>query len=274
MAHDHPPITRSILEVDASWIHPVYSTAEKIMEWDHVSLDFEGRQVISDVTAWIHRGELTCICGANGAGKTQLIRVGLGMLEPRVGQVKLLGGSPLKTRRRVGYVPQLKTFNRNYPATVEDVLVAGLRGSWPIWTKRSERDWAADCLQRVGGLPLLDKDMNVLSGGETQRVFMARALITKPEVLVLDEPMAAVDTKGRASMFELLASLRKGGSITIVLITHSDVLVSQLSDRVIFLEKGRLVGWGTPAEVMTIDPLREVAFFGHDHEAAIDGGEG
>lgn len=244
------------------------------MEWDHVSLDYEGKHVLSDVNAWIHSGELTCICGANGAGKTQLVRMGLGFVAPRVGQVKLFETTPDRSRSRVGYVPQFKSFNRGFPATVEDVLIAAKRGFWPLWSKKSERDHAAAALQRVGGLPLLDKDVAVLSGGELQRVFLARALIIKPELLVLDEPLAAVDTQGRGAMIDLLRRLHQEDKLSIVLITHSEAVVANLAERVMFLEKGRVIGWGTPSELMKIEALHQVAFFGHDHEAVIDGGEG
>ena len=244
------------------------------MEWDKVSLDYEGKHVLSDVNAWIHAGELTCICGANGAGKTQLLRMGLGFVAPRVGQVRLFETKPQSSRSRVGYVPQFKSFNRGFPATVEDVLIAAKRGVWPLWSRQSEREQAAAALQRVGGLPLLDKDVSVLSGGELQRVFLARALIIKPDLLVLDEPLAAVDTQGRGTMIELLRSLHQEDKLSIVLITHSEAVVSNLAERVMFLEKGRVIGWGTPGELMKIEALHEVAFFGHDHEAVIDGGEG
>lgn len=260
--------------MNPDWIHEPAIDTPKAIEWDHVSMDFAGRQVLSDVSTWVHATELTCLCGANGAGKTQLLRMGLGFLAPRSGQVRLLGAPPLKTRRRVGYVPQLKSFNRGFPATVEDVLVASMRGSWPLWSRRSERDDAAHALQTVDALPLLDKDLSVLSGGELQRVFVARALLGQPEVLVLDEPMAAVDSSGRATMLELLRRLKMTKQVAIVLITHSDAIVSELADRVIFLEKGRLVAWGSPDQVLDIDELKNVAFFGHDHEAAIDDGEG
>jgi ABC-type Mn2+/Zn2+ transport system ATPase subunit len=219
-------------------------------------------------------GELTCLCGANGAGKTQLIRIGLGLVAPSVGQVKLLGGSPVDNRRRVGYVPQLKAFNRNVPATVEDVLISSLRGAWRLFPRRGERDRAAHVLQRVGGLTLLDKDVTVLSGGELQRVFMARALLQDPEVLILDEPLAAIDTAGRGKLMDLMEELRNSGAVSILLITHSEAVVRRLGDRAIFLEKGRLVGWGQVDEMLSIEDLRESAFFGHDHESAIHGEEG
>lgn len=278
MAHDHSPSEHQHGKLQRaaqpSWIRVPDSTSHKVMEWQQVSLDYAGKQVLSDVNAWVHASELTCICGANGAGKTQLVRMGLGFVQPRVGEVKLLGTSPEKARKRVGYVPQFKSFNRGFPATVEDVLVAAKRGIWPLWSKSSERDHAAAALQRVGGLPLLDKDIAVLSGGELQRVFMARALITGPDLLVLDEPLAAVDTHGRASMIDLLRHLHQEDKLSIILITHSDTVVSALASRVMFLEKGRVIGWGNPEELMNIDELREVAFFGHDHELVIDGGEG
>jgi ABC-type Mn2+/Zn2+ transport system ATPase subunit len=246
----------------------------RVLEWSHVSLQFEGRQVLNDIDVWMCGGELTCLCGANGAGKTQLIRIGLGLVAPSVGQVKLLGGSPVDTRRRVGYVPQLKAFNRNVPATVEDVLISSLRGAWPLFPRRGERDRAAHVLQRVGGLTLLDKDVTVLSGGELQRVFMARALLQDPEILILDEPLAAIDTAGRGKLMDLMEELRNSGAVSILLITHSEAVVRRLGDRAIFLERGRLVGWGQVDEMLSIEDLRESAFFGHDHESAIHGEEG
>jgi molybdate transport system ATP-binding protein len=129
-------------------------------------------------------------------------------------------------------------------------------------------------LQRVGGLTLLDKDISVLSGGELQRVFMARALLQNPQLLILDEPLAAIDTKGRGQLMDLMEQLRQERKISLLLITHSEPVVSRLADRVIFLEKGHLVGWGETSRMLAIDELRDVAFFGHDHESVIHGEEG
>lgn len=255
-------------------IIPPSQDVHPILEWRDVSLQFEGRQVLNAINVWVGSGELTCLCGANGAGKTQLVRLGLGLVSPTVGQVQLLGGSPKDTRNQVGYVPQLKAFNRNVPATVEDVLIAAMRGAWPLFPRRGERDEAAVVLQRVGGLTLLDRDIGQLSGGELQRVFMARALLQNPKLLVLDEPLAAIDTNGRARLMDLMDELRTDGKLTLLLITHSEAVVRRLGDRAIFLEKGRLVGWGTVDQMLSIDSLREVAFFGHDHETAIHSDEG
>ena len=202
------------------------------------------------------------------------MRLGLGLINPTIGQVRLLGGAPINTRSSVGYVPQLKAFNRNVPATVEDVLIAAIRGSWPLFSRRVERDEAAHVLQRVGGLTLLDRDIGQLSGGELQRVFVARALLQKPKLLVMDEPLAAIDTNGRAKLMDLMDELRTDAKLSVLLITHSEAVVRRLGDRAIFLEKGRLVGWGTVDQMLSIESLREVAFFGHDHETAIHADEG
>jgi zinc transport system ATP-binding protein len=255
-------------------IEPPAEDRERLIEWAQVSLEFGGRMVINDITAWIEAGQLTCLCGANGAGKTQLIRLGLGFNRPTVGTVKLLGGEPAKQRRFVGYVPQMKAFNRNFPATVEDVLVAAIRGTWPLFSRKGERDQVAASLQRVGGLALLDKDVAVLSGGELQRVFMARALMQKPRLLIMDEPLAAIDTKGRAQLMDLMEELKYAGDMTLLLITHSEPVVRRLADQIIFLEKGHLVGWGATQRMLAIEELRDVAFFGHDHESVIHGEEG
>ena len=275
--HDHPHVDFKELGSSAKGmahlIPPSPSSRSRVMEWQNVSLQFEGRQVLHDISAWIESGELTCLCGSNGAGKTQLIRLSLGFMSPSVGKALLLGGEPGKTRGRAGYVPQLKTFNRNFPATVEDVLVSAIRGAWPLFSRAAERTRAAEVLQRVGGLTLLDKDICVLSGGELQRVFMARALLNDPEILILDEPLAAIDTKGRAALMDLMEELRGLQKMAILLITHSEPVVRRLADRVVFLEKGRLVGWGETGVMMGMDELREVAFFGHDHESVIHGEE-
>jgi ABC-type Mn2+/Zn2+ transport system ATPase subunit len=273
--HDHARVSSVTSRLTVNVLGtPPSDDKPRVLEWSHVSLQFEGRQVLNDIDVSIVSGELTCLCGSNGAGKTQLIRIGLGLVAPSVGQVKLLGGSPVATRRRVGYVPQLKAFNRNVPATVEDVLISAMRGAWPLFLRRGERDRAAHVLQRVGGLTLLDKDLNVLSGGELQRVFMARALLQNPEILILDEPLAAIDTAGRSKFMDLMEEIRNQGGVSILLITHSEAVVRRLGDRAIFLEKGRLVGWGHVDEMLSVDSLRESAFFGHDHESVIHGEEG
>jgi zinc transport system ATP-binding protein len=265
--HEHRNVTaRPVIE-------PPSEGREKLLEWMQVSLEFGGRMVINDVTTWVESGQLTCLCGANGAGKTQLIRMGLGFNRPSLGTVKLLGGDPAKQRRLVGYVPQMKAFNRNFPATVEDVLVAAIRGAWPLFSRKGERELVAASLQRVGGLALLDKDVAVLSGGELQRVFMARAMMQNPRLLIMDEPLAAIDAKGRAQLMDLMEELKVTAGMTLLLITHSEPVVRRLADQVIFLEKGHLVGWGATQRMLAIEELREVAFFGHDHESVIHGEE-
>ena len=272
--HSHDHDSSYVITPAKRVIEPPSTGRPRVLEWQHVSLEFEGKQVLHDISAWIEAGELTCLCGANGAGKTQMIRLGLGFMRAPVGKIFLLGGDPSKKRHMVGYVPQLKAFNRNFPATVEDVLVAAIRGGWPLFRRRGERDRVAEVLQRVGGLTLLDKDISVLSGGELQRVFMGRALLQNPELLILDEPLAAIDTKGRAQLMDLMDELRSSQKMTLLLITHSEPVVRRLADRVIFLEKGHLVGWGETTRMLAIDDLREVAFFGHDHESVIHGEEG
>jgi zinc transport system ATP-binding protein len=276
--HDHPTrdsheSTYSGVNSSGNITHPSSGRAH-VLEWQNVSLNFEGKQVLHNISCWVEEGELTCLCGANGAGKTQLVRLGLGLIAPTVGKVFLFGQNPSKSRHLLGYVPQLKAFNRNFPATVEDVLIAAMRGSWPLFSRDRERARAAECLQRVGGLTLLDKDMSSLSGGELQRVFMARALLLNPKMLILDEPLAAIDTKGRGQMMDLLEVIRAEAKVSVLLITHSEPVVRRLADRVIFVEKGCLVGWGETSAMLAIDDLRDVAFFGHDHESVIHGEEG
>jgi ABC-type Mn2+/Zn2+ transport system ATPase subunit len=232
---------------------------------ENVSSRLGGRAVLEDVSFEVARGEFCCLCGPNGGGKTTLLKAVLGIVPFEKGRIEVLGRPPGEGRARVGYLPQAKAFNRAFPARVFEVILANRRGSWPVHVSSAEREVARAALARVGGERLLDAPLRRLSGGETQRVFLARAIVNEPELLLLDEPTAGVDARGRAEFLELLAGIAAREDLAAVLVTHNEAAVRRLADRVVYLDR-RVLAWAAPDEVLSRSWERR-AFHGHDHEA-------
>lgn len=188
-----------------------------------LSFAYEGREVLSDVNLHVAKGDYLAVLGPNGGGKTTLIKLLLGLLEPRAGEVRLFGLPPARARGRVGYVPQ--SANRaKLPATVLDVVLMGLRGR----VGRRERDKALAALARVEMDGQEGRMFSDLSGGQAQRALIARALAHEPELLLLDEPTANIDPQGRFCFYEFLSSLAH--TATVVVVSHDlSILGSGLS---------------------------------------------
>jgi ABC-type Mn2+/Zn2+ transport system ATPase subunit len=229
------------------------------------TVEVGGRRVLDDVTFDVGRGEFACICGPNGGGKTTFLKAALGLVPLAAGRIEVLGARPGASGSAVGYLPQAKGFNPAFPARVVEVVVANRRGAWPVRVGAADREAARAALARVGGEPLIDQRIRGLSGGEMQRVFLARALVNEPALLLLDEPTAGVDARGRAEFLDLLAGVAARGDLAAVLVTHNAAAVRRLASRVVYLD-GRVRAWGTPAEVLDRHWDR-AAFTGHDHEA-------
>jgi ABC-type Mn2+/Zn2+ transport system ATPase subunit len=235
-----------------------------------VVVEIGGRRVLDGVSFEVAAGEFAALCGPNGGGKTTLLRAALGLVPLAGGALEVLGSRAGSAVAGVGYLPQAKPVSGSFPARVVDVLVAARRGAWPLVVSASERELARSVLARVGGERLVDAPLRGLSGGELQRVFLARALVSEPRLLLLDEPTAGVDEKGRAEFLELLDGLAKRSDLAAVLVTHSQDAVRRLADRVVYLE-GRVRAWGTPAEVLDSPGVHASAFGGHDHDAPPSG---
>ncbi len=162
-----------------------------------VTVDLGPRRVLDDVSFDVECGEFVALCGPNGGGKTTFLKAALGLLPLRSGEIEVLGTTPRAARPRVGYVPQVKRFNTAFPARVADLIAANRKGRWPLRLDAEVREEARTALAAVGGERLLDSSLAGLSGGEIQRVYLARALVTGPALLLLDEPTAGVDARGR-----------------------------------------------------------------------------
>lgn len=224
-----------------------------MITFKNVSYAYESQIAISNINASISPGEVVGIIGPSGAGKTTLLRVLLGELTPTEGKLATTNNAPLA----IGYVPQIDAGERNFPLTVEEMVLLGAASysRRKPWFNRSEHDECLAILRQLGIAALKAKRLNELSGGQFQRVLIARALMSRPNLLVLDEPTSGIDLKTRRDVLSLLEDLRSDG-YTIVLTTHDLNWVAAHLPRIICLNK-TIVADGTPQSVLTSDVVKK-----------------
>lgn len=182
---------------------------------------------LEDINLDIEEGSFTGIIGPNGGGKTTLLKIMLGLLEPWSGQVRIFGQNPQENRRLVGYVPQASNINRQFPISVREVVSMGrLAGRTPLFHRygQIDKDLIKQCLIRLDVLNLAERQIGQLSSGQWQRVLIARALAVEPVLLLLDEPTSGLDANASNMVYELLQELNK--EITIIMVTHDTLAIS------------------------------------------------
>ena len=222
------------------------------------------RTVLEDVDLEIERGAYLGVLGPNGGGKTTLLKLVLGLLEPDRGTVEVLGLSPARARGRIGYVPQYARFDADFPIRVRDAVLAARLGRGRLWgpAEAADRAAAERALEQVGMSDQAGRQVGELSGGQLQRVLVARALAGEPEILLLDEPTSSVDPRAGRSIYQLLDQL--GDRMTRVLVSHDvGVLhrhvrsIACVNRRVWYHGRGELTpeileeAYGEPMELVT-----------------------
>jgi zinc transport system ATP-binding protein len=212
-----------------------------------LSVSYGSVAALSDVSLTVHEGEYLGIIGPNGGGKTTLISAVTGLLRPDSGTVTIFGEEGKKARGVIGYVPQNSKVSRDFPITVtETVMTAFLKGGAHPFKRFNEnyRKKALSYLEMLGLSDLAKRNVSALSGGEFQRLLIARALATEPKLLVLDEPVSNVDPKSREVIYSLLESLNKSGQ-TILMVTHDLFAISSAVGSIACLNR-TLVYHGEP----------------------------
>lgn len=193
---------------------------KSVVNFDHVYFSYGDVPVLTDVTFDVAAGDFVGIIGPNGGGKTTLLKLLMGFLTPDSGSIRLFGKGPEETRDRVGYVPQNLRYDREFPISVTEVVLSGLLSHLPWYGRFSGKDKVAamEALDKVGMLPFKDRHIGALSGGQMQRVLIARALVSQPQLLLLDEPTANVDPQAQTDILAILKAL--SGDVTILMVTH------------------------------------------------------
>jgi zinc transport system ATP-binding protein len=198
-----------------------------IVELQDVSFAYNGQTVLENINLDIRPNDFIAMIGPNGGGKTTLLKLILGLLQPANGTIRVLDRSAAQGAPYIGYVPQDVHVNSSFPITAMDVVLMGKLERGKRWARKSvaNRKDAVAALERLGMGSQAEKRIGELSGGQRQRVFIARALVTRPKLLLLDEPTASIDTKGQADFFRLLKELNT--DITIVVVSHDLMVISR-----------------------------------------------
>jgi zinc transport system ATP-binding protein len=231
-----------------------------------------GHPVLGGVTMKVPKGELVALIGPNGSGKTTLLRAILGLQRIESGEVKLFGKADLRTALpRVGYVPQRLNLERSFILSVREFLALRAREcrTW-FWQTHAQTDEALqEALAEIGVQSLLDRPVAQLSGGQIQRVLIAFSLLRKPDLLLLDEPTAGVDTPGEQTFYDLIAEIQARHKLSVVLVSHDLSMVYRHASWVYALN-GVICCEGPPDQVMNAESLKQaygihVSHYQHHH---------
>lgn len=221
-----------------------------IIEFKNVAFSYNNQPALAHINLAINAGDYIGVIGPNGGGKTTLIKLLLGLLRPAKGTIRLWGkdSTTFTDWRKIGYVPQRTQYSDfRLPITVQEVVGFGAANKTDV----------ASALQNAGITPLATRQLSELSGGQQQKVFIAKALASKPEVLVLDEPTVGVDVTAQDDFYQLVARLNKQDKLTIIMVSHDiDVVVNEVSKLVCINEE--LVYHGRPKEFMEKDYLTKL----------------
>jgi zinc transport system ATP-binding protein len=236
------------------------------IEVESLSVRFGDFFALEGLTFTIPQNRFVAIVGPNGAGKSTLLKVLLGLVSPSDGSAAIFESSPGDVPANwVGYVPQAKTMDRSFPALSLELVLTGLEGSWPWRRKKTNYTRAFAALEQVGAGHLAERPLGRLSGGELQRVYLARSIVREPRVLVLDEPATGIDAVGEADMYRLLEDYQKRSGATFLMVTHDWHAATHHADFVLLLNR-KQISFGKPSDALAEENLR-LAFghIGHEH---------
>lgn len=207
----------------------------KIIAIENLWLSYGDKSVLEDINLDIFRGDFLLVSGPNGGGKTSLLRTILGLQKPTQGAIYFFEGGRQVPALDIGYLPQKNSIDSRFPITVEEVVASGLMGKNAKRPKLVERREIDHMLDLMGITALREKTIGVLSGGQLQRTLFGRALISHPEMLILDEPSSYIDRQFEVRMVEILRELSSRGT-TIMMVSHEIEPFITLSNRNLYID--------------------------------------
>lgn len=222
-----------------------------ILSCEHVSVAYDGRTVVQDVSFSVEQGEYLCIVGENGSGKSTLLKSILGLVPVRSGSISLA------CRDGIGYLPQSTPAQRDFPASVQEVVLSGCLGKKLFYSKAA-RALAAQNMQELHIESIRKKSYRELSGGQQQRVLLARALCAARTLLLLDEPVTGLDPLVTAEMYETIRDLNRKRGLTVIMVSHDIAAAAKNADKILHLDAG-VEFFGTAAAYLQSDVGRRFA---------------
>ena len=234
--------------------HTHHQTNQPVLDVSHLTVRYNGRMALEDVTFHLHEGERIAIVGPNGAGKSTLIKAVAGVLQPHSGEVSIYGSRP-GGHVCIGYIPQRNQVDWNFPVSVADVVMMGRSAKLGPFNWPHKRDWDVvhHALETVELSNLAARQISQLSGGQQQRMFIARALAQEAELMLMDEPLTGLDAPSQEGILNLLDRLQQE-KVTVMVATHDLDQAASHFDRIMLLNH-RLVAFGEPGEVLHTDNL-------------------
>jgi zinc/manganese transport system ATP-binding protein len=227
-----------------------------IVRAERLSVGYRDRIVWRDASFSIGRGEFVAVIGPNGAGKTTLFRLLLGLQTPLEGSLRIFDEEPRRGNSRIGYIPQVHSIDHTTNVACRHLVrlaYSGHRWGFPV-RSADERRAADAALESVGATELAEQSLSALSGGELQRVFLAEALVSDPELLLLDEPLSNLDLRRSRELVHLVHRLVRSRRVTALLVAHDINPLIEALDRVIYVANGKIAA-GAPEEVLTSESL-------------------
>ncbi len=226
---------------------------EKLLDCKNISVAFEGKNVLSNVSFTVNEKDFLCIVGQNGVGKTTLTNAILGLVPTTEGDIRLNG----ITNKDIGYLPQKLKVSNNFPASVKEVVMSGFvakRFFSPFYNK-SQRCRADDSIKLLGIEPLQKRSFSELSGGQQQRVLLARAICAAEKIVFLDEPVTGLDIRATENFYELLTHLNSHHDIAVVMVSHDIKTAVKHCTKVLHLGDG-VEFFGSTADYLKSDPYK------------------
>ena len=228
---------------------------------DSLTVRYGKLTALDSVSFALAGGEFLAVVGPNGSGKSSLLKCLLGLAPFQSGSISLLGHAPDELpSEKIGYVPQVKTLDLSFPASSCELVASGLRRRWPWKIGKQEHERAEAALRQVGIGHLSHRSLAALSGGELQRVFLARALARQPQLLVLDEPATGIDATAEQDMYDILERVNREQGVTIIMVTH-DWLAARHHCSHALLLKSRMISFGTSPGALSDENMATA--FGH-----------
>ncbi|HAL45719.1 MAG: ABC transporter ATP-binding protein [Planctomycetes bacterium GWF2_42_9] len=239
-----------------------------IIKINNVSVSYNSHEALRDVSCVVEPADFIALVGPNGAGKTTLVKSIFGLVPLKTGSIELFDTPARKFTQwcKVGYLPQQSsTINPLFPATTEEVIELGLLSQKrnPKSITAKDKKHVAEIIEKLKITDLKKRMFSELSGGQQQKVLLARCLVSKPQLLIFDEPSTALDPDSRESFFELIKQLNKQDGIAVLLVTHDAGFVGKFAQKLLYIDK-KIVYFGKFSEFCKSDDMR--AFFGEHYQ--------
>ena len=223
---------------------------------------YGARTIWSHATFSIPTGAFAVVLGPNGAGKSMLIRLLLGLLPPAAGRLEVLGQRPRRGSSLIGYVPQGAAFDPEFSIRGVDFVGLGVDGHrWGLplldWTRTDRKRAIAEAIEAVGATAYAGRPLGRLSGGEQQRLLLAEALVGRPRILLLDEPLSNLDVRNQGAIVGLIGDVARSSGLTVVMVAHDVNPLLPLLDLVVYVAQGRVAA-GAPSEIITSESLSRI----------------